>query len=308
MDVAQIYMLALRPTMVPIAGESWAALPFYGQVELEGWSWDLYNAEEKVRADRARSEYSKRSSELEEQRGKGIKDRFDAMRKSVEDGSSQRRIDHLRAEVKRMEADMKRRFNSGEKVDSDLSATGSISAEIANLEAALKKSREDASKVVSQAESAFDKQLAKDKQKSLDALSEQEAVAELQAKNFEFSFRKRVDISTTQLLNCLKAGDKLPTVTLTMHQSSSNTPWILVFTLTGVRLKDYKLRVEASDTMTDMKEEWTAEFEQFGYVYQNRPHAGAKSATAGGATTIGARAVSQSTVRTFAMMPRRLGL
>jgi type VI protein secretion system component Hcp len=308
MDIAQIYMLALRSTMVPIAGESWAAAPFFGQVELEGWSWDLCNAEEKVRAQRIQSNYQKLSGELQEAKGKGLKKKFEDLRKGIDNDATQKKIDQLKAEIARSEKEMKANFADGKKVDSGLGISKAVYNQLSGLEDSLARQAEETSKLVNQAESDFDRDLRKNKEKSLEALSDQEAIEELKSQNYEFTFRKRVDISTTQLLNCLKSGDKLKSVTLTMHQSSSNTPWILVFTLLGVRLKDYKLRVEASETMTDMKEDWTAEFEHFSYVYQNRPHAGLKSATAGGVTTTAARAVTQSTVRTFVMVPRRLGL
>jgi hypothetical protein len=44
----------------------------------------------------------------------------------------------------------------------------------------------------------------------------------------------------------------------------------LVINLQKVRLLDYELKVEVSDTMTDMVESWTAEFGSLAYVYTPR--------------------------------------
>jgi type VI protein secretion system component Hcp len=310
MDVAQIYMLALRPTMVPIAGESWAAMPFYGQVELEGWSWDLSNAEEKVEAEMAREKYQKTHSEYESDKSDAIKSRFRGDRAKVEIKANMREMEHLRNEQARMKQALVARQQRGEEIDlvKDFKDFDAAGTRLTELEESIAEQGRLAATAVDKIKSEAEKALEKAKEEDERKVDKKERIADLEAQNYEFTFRKRVDISTTQLLNCLKAGDKLPTVTLTMHQSSSNTPWILVFTLTGVRLKEYKLRVETSDTMTDMKEDWTAEFEQFGYVYQNRPHAGGKAATAGHVNTAAARMATQQTVRTFMMVPRRLGL
>jgi type VI protein secretion system component Hcp len=306
MDIAQIYMLALRSTMVPVAGESWAAAPFFGQIELEGWSWDLVNPEEKVRAQRVQSRQQKKSGKLQEAADSALKKKYADIRGNRAIDETKRQIQDITAELKRSAEQNKASFTGGSKVDAGLSASKAVYDRLGKLEETLETQKEALNKVISQAESDIDRRRRETKEEEDEDLSDEEEIERLRSQNYEFTFRKRVDISTTQLLNCLKSGDKLKSVVLTMHQSSSNTPWILVFTLLGVRLKDYKLRVEASDTMTDMKEDWTAEFEHFSYVYQNRPHAGIKSATAGGGTTVAARAVTQSTVRTFVMVPRRL--
>lgn len=306
MDVAQIYMLAVRSSLVPIAGESWAATPFQGQVELEGWSWDLYNAEVKVENDLERSEASEKSSKLAEDASKGISESFQKARDKLADQVADKEKPLLIAKLEAEDAKLRARTARGEKLPE------SAYRERDALNDRLNKLGEDAdarlrgiSDELGKAKSKAEKDIEDFSKKGEKAISKAESIAQMQAKNFEFSFRKRVDISTTQLLNCLKSGDKLKTVTLTMHQSSSNTPWILIFTLTGVRLKDYKIRVDSSDTMTDMKEEWTAEFESFGYVYQNRPHAGKEAAVAGHVNTAAARLATQATVRVFSMMPRR---
>jgi type VI protein secretion system component Hcp len=115
--------------------------------------------------------------------------------------------------------------------------------------------------------------------------------------NYEFSFSKRVDIASTQMLNSMKSGDIFPTGILTIHQSSANAGLSLVITVQKVRLIDYALKVEVSDTMTDMREEWTAEFASLAYVYKNRKSINSTKDVG----QMVPKAVSQGTVRAFAM-------
>ena len=109
-----------------------------------------------------------------------------------------------------------------------------------------------------------------------------------------FTFNKNVDLATTQMLNSMKSGDIFPHATLTLHHRSKNAPLSLVIKFERVRLTEYALSVDASDTMSDMKEEWTAEFEGVDYVYQNRPAAS------------GANGVTKGTARVFKMKPPSL--
>jgi type VI protein secretion system component Hcp len=106
-----------------------------------------------------------------------------------------------------------------------------------------------------------------------------------------FTFKKNVDAATTQLLNSMKAADLMPRAAVTLFHRSVNAPVTLVITFGNVRLTNYTLSVDTSETMSDMKEEWTATFETVGYVYQNRPAASGPSLTKG-------------TVRVFAMTPK----
>jgi type VI protein secretion system component Hcp len=183
--------------------------------------------------------------------------------------------------------------------DAERAKRGSLASDLAGL---LKQQGEAIDELKSDAEKMEDEKREKWRRRERGRIDrEKSAEADYASKNFQFKFSKRVDAATTQLLNCMKAGDLLPTVTLSMYQASSNTPWSLVITVTKVRLLKYTLRVEATDTMTDMREDWEAEFASFGYVYQNRPHAGVKSLTAGHANTAVARGMTQSTVRTFLM-------
>jgi type VI protein secretion system component Hcp len=89
----------------------------------------------------------------------------------------------------------------------------------------------------------------------------------------QFTFKKNVDAATTQLLNSMKAGDVMPRAILTLFHRSSNAPVTLAIKFEKVRLKKYDLSVDPTDTMSDMKEEWTATYESVEYSYQNRPAA-----------------------------------
>ena len=65
-------------------------------------------------------------------------------------------------------------------------------------------------------------------------------------------------------------------------------------TFKKVVLTDYSLQIDPSDTMTDIKETWTARFEEVDYVYQNRPGSG------------GVPGVTQGTARVFKMKLKSL--
>lgn len=121
-------------------------------------------------------------------------------------------------------------------------------------------------------------------------------------RNYEFNFSKRVDIATTQMLNSMKSGDVFPTAVMTVHQRSSNAGLSLVITVQKLRLIDYTLKVDMTETMTDMTEQWTARFEALAYVYKNRRTID-KTEDIGQAA---AKAASQGTVRVFTM--KNIGL
>ena len=104
-----------------------------------------------------------------------------------------------------------------------------------------------------------------------------------------FTFKKNVDLATTQLLNSMKAGDIMPRAVLTLFHRATNAPVTLIVTFGNVVLTKYDLKVETSETMSDMKEEWEATFKTVDYVYQNRPAAS------------GPNFVTQGTARVFKM-------
>ena len=298
MDVSQLYMLALRPTMVPILGESTnengiAGLPsFYGQVELDGWSWDFHSLEEmkRLKNDPGRERYEKRRKELDEDRDAKFQAKLEKLEKGWKDTDKASAIARKTSEYESLS-----RRSPGQLSEDDEKKRLKVARELSEL---YKQQGEAAEELLDDAQQTLKDQREAEKKR---VENDTDAEREYADKNFQFKFSKRVDAATTQLLNCMKAGDLLPTVTLSMYQASSNTPWSLVITVTKVRLLKYTLRIEATDTMTDMREDWEAEFASFGYVYQNRPHAGVKAMTAGHANTAVARGMTQSTVRTFMM-------
>jgi len=104
-----------------------------------------------------------------------------------------------------------------------------------------------------------------------------------------FTFKKNVDLASTQLLNSMKAGDVMPRAVLTLFHRATNNPVTLIVTFGKVVLTKYDLKVETTETMSDMKEEWTATYKTVDYLYQNRPAAS------------GPNFVTQGTARVFKM-------
>lgn len=107
--------------------------------------------------------------------------------------------------------------------------------------------------------------------------------------NLTFTFKKGVDLASTQLLNSMKAGEVMPRAVVTLYHRSSNAPVTLVVTFARVTLKKYDLTVDVSETMADMKESWEASYETVDYVYKNRPLAS------------GSNGVTTGTARVFKM-------
>ena len=112
----------------------------------------------------------------------------------------------------------------------------------------------------------------------------------------QFKFKKNVDFASTQLLNSMKQGEIMPRAIITLFHRSANAPVTLAITFKNVRLIDYALSVDVSDTMADLNENWTATFEEVEYVYQNRPAAA------------GPNFVTQGTARVFKMLSKGLTL
>lgn len=113
----------------------------------------------------------------------------------------------------------------------------------------------------------------------------------------EFTFSKNVDLATTQLLNSMKAGEIMPRAVVTLYHRSSNAPVSLVVTFGDIVLTGYKLSVDVTETMSDLKEEWTASFKTVDYVYKNRPAAS------------GSNRITQGTARIFKKnLAKSLGL
>jgi type VI protein secretion system component Hcp len=243
LSVAEVYMLALRKSMVPIVGEA-IPTPFDGQIELDGWSWNLTWSESddtKPKKDKGKSKDAKPAT-------------LDRTR-SVKDDE---------AVVKRIENILK---------DARLSQEQRNKQVLVKLREAQNERRQDADK----GDAADDD--------SDDGKGESPLI---------FKFTKNVDLATTQLLNCMKTGEVMPRVVVSLYHRSTNAPLTLIITFKKVTLTDYSCEADVSDTMSDMKESWTAKFEEVDYVYQNRPGAG------------GSNAVTQGTARVFKMKLKSL--
>ena len=124
---------------------------------------------------------------------------------------------------------------------------------------------------------------------ALDSVGDKDKKEEDNEGRMTFTFEKNVDLATTQLLNAMAKGDLMPRAVLTLFHRSSNAPVTLAITFGDVRLKSYELSVDPSETMSDMKETWTATYETLNWAYQNRPAAS------------GPNFVTKGTARVFAM-------
>jgi len=288
MDNADVFMLFVRPTRVPVLGEG-VSMGFQGQVGVETWSWSFHNDKERQASEEEQSNYDKQKQ-------------FLSSRPSADARREHALIDHRRA-MQRARIDYQKSL-----AEASPSKHESIGKSFEKAQRSLQES--------------FDKQL-----KDIDGVERAKSWADLESerraqqieslernRNFEFTFTKRLDISTTQLLNSMKAGDVFPSATITIYQRSAGTTTAggalagaagaslnmgmsLVINLQKVRLLDYEMKVEVSDTMTDMKESWTAEFGSLAYVYTPR---GATHAAKGAAQSV-VQTATQVLPRAFAM-------
>jgi type VI protein secretion system component Hcp len=301
MDNAQLYLSLVRPSMIPVVGEAADDL-FRQQIEVTGWKWGFHNAKEQKEAERKRAKYSERAEYL----GKSSKAR--SMEASIKEFEASHAKDMARLTnrentrgLKRDDpADMKKWIEAYDQMNKAIKeADDSSNRQIADL------FRDN--DLIEQQKRKSDSERDRMERRYKEQLDEKELELELEDQKFSFSFTKRIDLATTQMLNSMKAGDLFPLAIFTMHQYSANNPMSLVIKIEGLRLVQYGFNVDAGDTMTDLKEEWTCEFKGFSYVYQNRrsfakPSLGSVS----DAKQIAAKAATQGTVRTFVMVPRKV--
>ncbi|HMC17388.1 MAG TPA: hypothetical protein VKI18_17260 [Albitalea sp.] len=262
MDSAEVYMALLRPSMVPVFGEA-SPIEFTGQIEVASWSWNIINADEKKASDAAG----------------GNPNADPSMKKLNDDNKKLLKMEEAKFKTDAEYEAARTRFTKDLQTLTDKSYK---SAKDKQAEAAKAGSGSSATGEQGGAGTGTGKGKAGDGE---------------EAKNFEFSFSKRVDVASTQMLNSMKAGDIFPTAVLTVHQRSANSGLSLVITVQKLCLLTYSLKCEVSDTMTDMKEDWTAEFFSLAYVYKNRK--AIKKASGVGQAV--AQAATQGTVRAFAM-------
>jgi type VI protein secretion system component Hcp len=272
---ADIFLILLRPTRVPVAGEAVSHL-FQGQVHIESLSWNLHNEDERQAGEAADDEFRK---------AKDLVDRS---------GSMDLRIKHANEDLNRQQARRDLAFRTLERGDDD-----------AAYEKEFERYQRDRNEIYKDYQDKIAEITTGERQrsKSWDDIRDEhreKQVAEAERnRNFEFTFTKRVDIASTQMLNSMKAGDIFPSGTLTIHKRSStmNDGTSLVFTIQKVRLLDYQLQVVVTDTMTEMMEEWTCEFGSLAYVYKNPPSHYSNS----GAGQAAVKAATQGTMRAFTM-------
>jgi type VI protein secretion system component Hcp len=299
-------MTLIRPSMVPVIGEA-SPLEFTGQVELASWSWTLKNEDEDKRAEEAAKPYNDRATLLGHRDSTDLRKEIQQLQKMKADVNSQKKFDEKRDSLQKKlakEKDDKRRdeilqelqSNEESYQDARNQAQEDLDVGLYNLEHARQKQAKQFGKQMDDVASnvkALDDQI---KSKS-EAAEKRDARSKYD--NFEFSFSKRVDIASTQMLNSMKAGDVFPTAILTLFQRASgfNKGAMLIITVEKLRLLDYALKCEVSDTMTDMREDWTAEFYSMAYVYKNRGQVKSEKHVAQAITA----AITQGTVRTFTM-------
>lgn len=289
---ADIFMILLRPTRVPVLGEAVSHL-FQGQILIESLTWNLHNEDERKSSKADASSYSKAKKEQDQAASKELRkeiladDRAGAQQKQEKDRLSA--LDDIESRRTKATFDFqKARATSTHAGELERSYTD----EMARLKKELRKRLQDIDqrKLPGDPEDERSKQR-KDKEELADELDRNP--------NFEITFTKRVDIASTQLLNSMKAGDIFPSGTLTIHKRSATAMdgTSLVFTIQKIRLLDYKLQVVVGDTMTEMMEVWTCEFGALAYVYKNPPSHYAH----GNAVQAAAKGMSQGTMRAFTM-------
>ena len=239
-SVAEAYLLILRPSMVPVLGEA-VPIPFEGQIEIDEWSWSLENEEY------ARKKKAQASRDAEKQ---AEKDELKELAEAADDKADDSR-------------------------DKALSSLKSLPAQVSAIQKQRGLSEEDRARQIRSlidAAAGRGDDAQKDSAKALRDKKKAEQDTD-DDDRLKFTFKKNMDAASTQLLNSLKSGDVMPRAIITLFHRSSNAPVTLAIKFEKVRLKSFTLSVETTDTMSDLKEEWTANYESMEYSYQNRPAA-----------------------------------
>lgn len=267
---ADIYMILLRPTRVPVAGESVSHL-FQGQVLLESLEWNLHNEDERVNNDVRDDLFSEKDSLISQE------------------GAVLQQFKTLNRDVTAAQTSLKRAMSKAQGAERD-ALQDKHDRLIRDTIEKFEDKYKDANAAIDRKKESkgFDERVA-DKRTELAGRNP----------NFEFSFKKRVDIATTQMLNSMKAGDIFPSGTLTIHKRSATMMdgTSLVFTIQKIRLLEYELEVAVTDTMTEMMEKWTCEFGSLAYVYKNPP----PHYSHGNAGQAAVKTMTQGTMRAFTM-------
>jgi type VI protein secretion system component Hcp len=234
-SVAEAYLLILRPSFVPVVGEA-VPIPFNEQIEIDEWSWTLEN-EEFVARNAARDKAKQALEADDDGGGAGAAKEFDS--------ADAKKLAQKVSEIHKIKLP-KPGWDQARKDKEIRKLMGQLTSRVENDDKA-----------------EADKKRKEKKGKGEDTDDEK----------LKFTFKKNVDAATTQLLNSMKAGDVMPRAILTLFHRSVNAPVTLAIKFENVRLKNYKLSVDPSETMADLKEDWTATYESVEYSYQNRPAA-----------------------------------
>jgi type VI protein secretion system component Hcp len=303
MDNAQLYLSLVRPSMIPVVGESSDDL-FIKQIEVTGWKWGFHNLKEQREAEKRREKVGRRASFLE----KSSKSR--GMEESLKRFEASHSATKVQDEIAKLKKELLTASDTKEILDSLTSLEKQVKSDRVQLEkdiAGLWQDNDTAEEVKRSREKDDERARRERDERHQRSVDEKQFEIDLENQKFQFSFSKRIDLATTQMLNSMKAGDVFPLAIFTMHQYSANNPMSLVIKIEGLRLLKYGFAVDASDTMTDLKEEWSCDFKMFSYVYQNRRSFAKPSVgSASDAKQLAAKAATQGTVRTFIMLPKKL--
>jgi type VI protein secretion system component Hcp len=237
---AEIYLLAMRKSMVPVVGEA-VPHPFDEQIELDGWDWTLVSElarhklweEEQAAAAVAKAKKAAELAQKAKEEGKPPSIDFDRLKK--EDQEILKAI----AEIQKNER----------------------KTQVVRNKEVLDKLKDAQASRISQLQ---DGEEGGEKGEKYEALKDP----------YHFKFSKNVDLATTQLLNSMKAGEVFPRMVLTVIHRAKHAPLTLIVQFTNVRLLKYELKNNVTETMSDMTEEWEARFDEMDYAYQNRPGSG----------------------------------
>lgn len=244
MDGAEVYLLMIRKSLLPILGEAMAP-PFYQQVEVLDWNWKIVNQTE---VDRRAVEDSQ--TEILAKSKKELKLELGVLRQEMEEAAA------VQGEKTKEDID-----EAGDRIkdlvkNTDSTNPSSIRATLLEIDKIHREAGKNAAdRNLKGARAAMAKYEKDKKEKELG--------------NLEFSFSKRVDFASTQMLNCMKAGEILPQVIITIFHRSVSAPLTIIVTAKNLRFLKYDLSVEVDDTMADMKEEWEAEFSEIAFSYTN---------------------------------------
>jgi type VI protein secretion system component Hcp len=266
-SVAEAYMLILRP--VPILGEAWA-IPFNGQIYIDDWKWSL------TPATGQRTQESSSPSQSERTPPDRTGDPAEPNRPQLARAEPPPPFDGdvLIDAVRRMQTN--RQYTQ---IQRDRRVQRLI---------------EQAA-----AEHARAQQTATRQQEAGAAATPGAGAGENNEGTLTFSFSKNTDLATSQMLYTMANNDLIPTIILTLFHRSSTSPVTLIITMINCRLTSCTLSCDGEETMSDITEQWTAQYEHISYVYQNRPPAGIPTSPFVAAT--------QGRVKTFVMAPRGIG-